>query len=388
LRIAINTSGTIVGGAITHLRNILPRMLELLEDDELLVVANDPTAAQIGLDPSRVELLRTDVRFENQLRRLVWENTALPPLLRHRGVDVVLHPTNIPLYRCPVPHVNLMHNVAPFLPEIIAEESTYQKIRLSVLRALTTSAFRHAERTIFISEWGKRCALRNERPGLDPGPVIPFGADHLKSPSDPDVLSRWGLTPGRYVLSVSHFYRYKRIEHLVRAFIELGTRAADFPLVLVGAHFDAPYTEEIRRLAEAAPGPVLFTGALDAGSVYALLEACAVFVFTSEVENMPIALLEAMREGAPIVTTRKCSMPEVCGEAAVYVDSLDATGYARALAPLLESEDLRRACAERSRARSRDFRWSEAASRTLALLREVAGAAGKAARPATNAAGP
>ena len=375
MRIAVNTSGAIVGGAVTHLRNVLPRMLEQVGGDELVVIANDRTAAAIGLDPERVEHVDPGVAFENQLRRLAWENSALRGLLQRLRADVVFHPTNIPLYRSPVPQVNLMHNMAPFLPAIIALEATRQRLRFNALRWLTASAFRFADRTIFISEWGKQRVMEMTRPTRDPGPVIPFGADHLRPDPDSEILRSWDLVPGRYLLSVSHFYRYKRIEHLVRSYTELGPRAADFPLVLVGTAYDEPYTQEVRRLAENAPGRVIFTGGLDPGSVYTLLEGCAVFVFTSEAENMPIALLEAMREGAPIVTNRTCSMPEVCGDAAIYTDALDAGGYARALGPLLESEALRGEYAERSRSRSRDYRWSEAAAATLALLREVAGGA-------------
>jgi glycosyltransferase involved in cell wall biosynthesis len=338
-----------------------------------VVIANDHTAAQIGIaECERIERVAPQVEFDDQLRRLLWENTVLPGVLRECAADVVFHPTNIPLYRCPVPQVNLVHNMAPFLPAIIAEESVHQKLRLSLLRALTTSAFRFADRTIFISEWGKRRVLEIARPRRDPGPVIAFGADHLRPVIDPDTLGRWGLERGRYVVSVSHFYRYKRIEHLVNAYAELGRRAADYPLVLVGAHFDVPYTEQVRRLAADAPARVIFTGALDASSVHGLLESCAAFVFTSEAENLPVALLEAMHEGAPIITNRECSMPEVCGDAAIYVDSLDARGYAHALAPLLESEALRCKYAEKSRVRARDFRWWDAAASTLALLREVA----------------
>lgn len=375
MRVFFNTSGTINGGSLTHLRHLLPPIVELAPNDEFVLGANDRVAESIGFVPG-LKYLRTDVDFSDIWRRLAWENLTLPQILRREKIDVVFHPNNIPLLRCPVPHVNLLHNVAPFMPAIIAGESLKERVRLRLLRALTTLSFRYCDSTIFISEWGKRLALDLSGCSYDPGPLIPFGRDYQLCEADREGLEHWDLEPGRYLLSISHFYRYKRIEHLVQAYIDLGDAVADVPLVLVGSWFDEQYAAEIRDLAAEAQGRVLFTGGLSASLVYGLLESCMVLVFTSEAENLPITLLEAMCYGAPILTNRSCSMTEVCGEAAIYVETRDAEGYRSALAGLLEDESLREVYAKQSRGLAGHYSWKQAAASTIELLHRVARARG------------
>lgn len=379
MRVFVNTSGTINGGSLTHLRHLLPPMLDLAPDDEFILGANDRVAESIGFVPG-LKYLRTDVDFADIRRRLAWENRTLPRILRQENVDIVFHPNNIPLFRCPVPHVNLLHNVAPFMPAIIAGESLKERLRLRLLRALTTLGFRYCDSTIFISEWGKQLALDVSECPYDPGPLIPFGRDYQLCSPDREGLAHWELEPGRYLLSISHFYRYKRIEHLIQAYIDLGSAVADVPLVLVGSWFDEQYAAELRELAADAQGRVLFTGGLNARLVYGLLKSCRVFIFTSEAENLPIALLEAMFHGAPILTNRSCSMPEACGDAAIYVETRDAEGYRRALVALLEDEPLRQLYARLSRGQAAQFSWKQAAASTIDLLHRVARARGAARR--------
>jgi alpha-1,3-rhamnosyl/mannosyltransferase len=76
-----------------------------------------------------------------------------------------------------------------------------------------------------------------------------------------------------------------------------------------------------------------------------------------------LPVLEAMACGAPAVTTRLTSLPEVGGEAALYVDAADPQDLARTLISLASSDDLRR---ERSAAgfeRAKLFTWDRAAAK-------------------------
>lgn len=374
MRIAINTSCAVAGGAVTHLRHLLPELLPLAVGDEFVLIGDPASRARI--DPAGIARWEIVDSFGRGLPgRLDFENRALPRLLRRLAADVLFHPGNFSVFRCPVPQVNLLHNLAPFLPEVIEGESISQKIRLRLLRALTLRSLDIAKRMIFISEWGRSLVLEGRAVDTVRFPVIPFGADHGRPRRELAALARFGLEPDRFVLTVSHLYRYKKLEKLVEAYVRLGAEVEPLPLVIVGEPYDAEYTRRIAALGEASRARVVFTGGLPTEALVALMSACRVFVFTSEAENLPITLLEAMSAECPILTNRACSMPEVCRDAALYAEPATAEGYAMGLSSLLRDDGLRQELRRRAAQRAREFRWNDTARATLALLREAAGGA-------------
>ena len=97
-----------------------------------------------------------------------------------------------------------------------------------------------------------------------------------------------------------------------------------------------------------------------------LLYGCAsAFVLPSLHESFGIPVLEAMACGAPVVTSNVYALPEVCGEAAEYVDpySVDsiATGLRRVLDDPARAEELRALGSERAAG----FTWRRAAEQHL-----------------------
>jgi glycosyltransferase involved in cell wall biosynthesis len=371
MKIAVNTSCAVAGGAVTHLRHLVPELMLRIGEDELVLIGD--AAMRTRIDPDgRAHWEQVDPIAPGLRARLAFENIELPRRLRAMKADVLFHPGNFSVFRCPIPQVNLLHNLAPFLPEVIGEESLFQKIRLGLLRGLTLLSLKVARRMIFISAWGRSLVLRSEDTDDLRFPVVPFGANHGLPRENRGVLERYGLHPGAFVLTVSHLYRYKKLEKLVEAYVLLGNRVRDLPLVVVGEPYDAEYTRRVAELGKASRGPILFTGGLPTDELVALMTACRVFVFTSEAENLPITLLEAMAADCAILTNRSCSMPEVCADAAIYADPATAERYAEKLSELLGDDTLRDTLRQRASQRASEFKWSDTAVRTLAILRESA----------------
>ena len=371
MRILINTSAAVLGGAVTHLRHLLPGIARQAEGDQIIVVANRHTLEKLGELSNGLQVVSVCVDFSNPLRRTWWENVALPGIAAEAGADVILHPANMPLLRCRVPQVCVIHNVAPFMEEIVREESPYQRLRLRMLRHLTEVALTRSQASIFLSRWTRERVLSARPIDRQRWPVVYFGADQQRAETNASILRELDLQPQKYVLAVAHLYRYKRIEHLISAFKSRDVQATGASLVLAGAPVDLGYTNRLKSLAAETGARVIFAGALDSSSVSTLMASCAAFVFTSIAENLPITLLEAMSEGAPIVTNRCCSMPEICGDAAAYVSQPSPENYGREILKLLNDPGERRDRAAKSLARAKRFRWDEAARRTLTVLRRA-----------------
>ena len=70
-------------------------------------------------------------------------------------------------------------------------------------------------------------------------------------------------------------------------------------------------------------------GFIDDAQLARLYQAASVFLFPSFEEGFGIPVLEAMADGVPVVTSNVSSMPEVGGEAALYVDPHDPADIAQ-----------------------------------------------------------
>lgn len=103
----------------------------------------------------------------------------------------------------------------------------------------------------------------------------------------------------------------------------------------------------------------------------ALYQSAVALVFPSLYEGFGIPLLEAMVSGCPIVSTDWGAMKEVCGDAALLVDSRNPEEIAAAVESILMNPGLREDLINRGLARARAFSWERTARETLDVLVEV-----------------
>ena len=94
-----------------------------------------------------------------------------------------------------------------------------------------------------------------------------------------------------------------------------------------------------------------------------LYHIAGVLVFPSLHEGFGWPPLEAMACGCPVVASNRPAIPEICGEACLYVDPLDARGIAGAIERVLREPELRSQLAAAGLAQARKYSWKQAAAR-------------------------
>lgn len=129
---------------------------------------------------------------------------------------------------------------------------------------------------------------------------IPNGISMPEKVEDDSVLDRFGLRGRDFLLCVSRLVPGKGLEILIDAFRELNVDAL---LVIAGdsEHVDGFKADLIERAA--GDGRIVFTGNLGKEDLSALYESARLFVFPSEAEGMPMALLEAMWFDCPCLVS-------------------------------------------------------------------------------------
>jgi glycosyltransferase involved in cell wall biosynthesis len=183
-----------------------------------------------------------------------------------------------------------------------------------------------------------------------------------------------GLDPGALVLgTVARFDPVKGLDVLLRAFAQVLARRPTAQLLLVG---DGPEAARLRDLAGALglAGRAVFAGPVkDAARG---LPALDLYVSASHREGLPLALLEAMVCGLPVLATRVPGHVDVVedGVTGVLVPPGDPTGLAGAAVELLEDPTRRRGLGEAGRARAEThFGLSRLLAEMRDLYREAGG---------------
>ena len=157
--------------------------------------------------------------------------------------------------------------------------------------------------------------------------LIPNGVMPARVREASDQVRRFSLTPGRYFLQVSRMVPEKRQLDLIRAFA--ARRPDGWNLALVGGLDSSPYSAQVKEAAQAAG--VVLTDFLSGEPLAQLYSHAGVFVLPSSHEGLPIAMLEALSYGLPVLASDipanlEVNLPQGCyfpmGNVAALSDAL------------------------------------------------------------------
>jgi glycosyltransferase involved in cell wall biosynthesis len=177
-------------------------------------------------------------------------------------------------------------------------------------------------------------------------------------------LAAYGLRPEEFVLFVGAVQPRKNFGRLCQA---LRCLDCDVPLVAVGGKG----WQGDRELRQAEPllaaGKLLLLDHVPWRHLQALYAGALFLAFPSLYEGCGLPPLEAMAHGCPVLASDTASLPEVCGDAALFADAFDVDDLADKARALLADEGLRRELRARGRRRAALF----TAERFAGRLREV-----------------
>ncbi|CAB3731695.1 glycosyltransferase family 4 protein [Paraburkholderia rhynchosiae] len=202
--------------------------------------------------------------------------------------------------------------------------------------------------------------------------VVSPAADHLdRVTSDPSVMERLCLVKDTYCVVVGSLDPRKNLQRVLEAIEKLG-HLDHVKFVVVGGKNARIFNSE---LAEQGPKSesVVWAGFVTDGELKALYENAGCLVFPSLYEGFGLPPLEAMYCGCPVVASSRTSIPEVCGEAAMYCDATSADDIAAKISLMMTDQALRQRHRAMGLERAREFRWDMTAQTVLDILKGQAG---------------
>jgi glycosyltransferase involved in cell wall biosynthesis len=301
----------------------------------------------------------------------VSEQFELPAILKRLRVDLLHSPHFVVPLRKTCPTVATIHDVI----HLVYPQDIQSRIGRFYARWMVQAAIRVADRIVTDSEFSKQDIIQRAGGNPDKIDVIyPFVERRLARVSDASVLqstrNRYGIRR-EYILYMGIFRERKNHVGLLRAFARLIASGHDLDLVIAGPIDQAQTNLSTLAKDLGVLDRFVLLGFVPEGEIAALYSGAAIYACPSLYEGFGYTPLEAMACGVPVVCHNGTSLPEVCGEAAVYGDARDAEQFALALARVIEDRHLRVGMIQRGFMNLQRFSASKTVDATLDLYSEL-----------------
>ncbi len=300
-------------------------------------------------------------------------NFLLPWYARRLDLDVIHDPTGVsPFFfgagRSKI--VVTLHDVFPW-----SFPGTSTLIEKIIYRLWLPRTIQKAHAVITASEQSRKDILHFLPVAPGRMHVIPHGISHCFHPlpaseTKARLVEAFDLS-SPFILSAGTTAPRKNIPRLVEAFTRLAKEFPQLRLVLVGPSSGKTTIANPLSAGGRLSDRIVRTGPVSDSDLAALYNGCELFVFPSLYEGFGLPPLEAMACGTPVVCSNTSSLPEVVGDAALFVQPLDTRGLADAIREVLTNGKLRSGMREKGLIQAKKFSWERNAMETLELYRKV-----------------
>jgi len=182
----------------------------------------------------------------------------------------------------------------------------------------------------------------------------------------------------RYFLYVGTVFNRRNVDQLITAFNKyLGSsndRATQ--LVIRGKNETRPWIDMQGLVSSAnrvaGRQAIVILDFINDQQLINLYQDALGFFYLSDYEGFGLPVAEALACGIPTITTQSSSLPEVGGEAAIYIDPRDSEGIRRIMQKLINDKNWTQSLKEKSLRQAQKFSWENTADLTLQAMERTA----------------
>jgi glycosyltransferase involved in cell wall biosynthesis len=319
------------------------------EYDEEFIFAKNVIPIVAGL-PSRHPLLWA-----------LWFEYTIPKILKKINADIFVSPDGYISLKTNIPQISIIHDInfhhrpldIPWLSRI------YYRYYFPKFAA-------KAKHIITVSVFSKNDLHRSYNIDSNKISVVYNGAQELYRELTEEqkngVKARYSMG-GDYFIFVGAQHPRKNIEGLLRAFdifkMNWGT---EHKLIIVGEKkFLTSQIEETYRNM-VSKKEVLFTGRLSCEDLAQVMGGASGLVFVPFFEGFGMPIVEAFYTGIPVITSDVTSMPEIAGDAALFVNPSDINDIASAMYKITSDPLVRKQLIENGKAKRPNYQWDKSAN--------------------------
>ncbi|HEY3374400.1 MAG TPA: glycosyltransferase family 1 protein [Candidatus Aquicultor sp.] len=291
----------------------------------------------------KTDFKNISVKVVGHLTGHLWEQFELPLYARGKVLVSLCGPAPIIKRN----QLALIHDAAPYTCPSefsLAFRSWYQIMFFSLCK--------RARQLVTVSDFSRKelshyCNVSEQRVTV----AYP-GIDHFTQlQSDISILERHGLINKRFVLAVSSLSPRKNFLRLIDAVEALGDPEVE--LVVAGGINSKVFNSNGLEVKDR----ITYLGRVSDMELKALYENAHCFAFPSLYEGFGLPPIEAMSCGCPVIAANAASLPEVCGDAALFCDPYDPRDIADKIQRFKQDTGLREQLKARGLERAASFTW-------------------------------
>jgi len=306
----------------------------------------------------------------------IWEQFILPWAVRKYKVQL-LHCTSntAPLYLS-VPLVVTLHDIIYLDRSSKSSSSFYQKFGNYYRAWLVPKIVKKASKLITVSAFEKKNIQTFFGLKEDFIQIIYNGVgSHFKQQLDPNLLQEFKLKyqlPEEYIFFIGNTDPKKNVEGVLHA-LHLLKIKGKLNLKLVMPDINREYIQSIlvKLNAQNLIDDLHILPYVPNNELPYVLSLAKVFLYPSIRESFGIPILEAMKCGVPVIASDTSSMPEVAGDAALFINPFEVESIADAIVSSLENETERMVLIQKGLKRAEQFTWSNNARETTQLYKLI-----------------
>lgn len=372
--IVVNAVGANTGGAVTHLRAVLPR-LSSYREFRFIVYLNAEIRDQLA-EPTGHNVELHFVKLGSGFRRGLWDQLGLPRLAAMANAELILSLLNHGPARPRTRQVILQRNPTYFTRT--QSRTGFEKIRTAIRRRMALAACKASQLVLTPS----KATLRDlmswlNHPNVQ---VLPHGIDTRWFSPSPDHLAALpselaGAGQPRLVY-VGHVAGYKGHADLLDAFSKIKREIPSASLALTFSRESPGPTgprEMILELAGRAEGipDVYLVGSQPPVVVRALYEWSDIVVFPSRLESFGFPLIEALAMGKPVIASDAPPLVELGGGISLHYAAGDNDSLAQLVIALASDDRRRSEMTRQGRERALEYDWDTYVDRLIGFVNSV-----------------
>ncbi|MBA4322724.1 MAG: glycosyltransferase family 1 protein [Odoribacter sp.] len=301
-----------------------------------------------------------------------WHEWLLPEILQKTGSDLLLSPDGIISTRSSVPSIPVIHDINFYhrphdipLHNSLYYRYFFRKFAGKAARILTVSAFSKDDISSYL--------------GINPASIdVAYnGVSEYFTPSIPAETEKFRekLSGGNpYFLFVGNFSPRKNIPGVINAYNQFRSSTPfNHKLVLTGGNLFL--NKETDRLSKTSPwsSDIILTGSVLHEELRLLYSSATALLFVPWFEGFGIPAAEAMRCGTPVILSDTTSLPEIGGNAALFVSPENTLEISNAMVKVITDDTLRKSMIEKGIIESQRFTWDNCADSVWRSVKLAAG---------------
>lgn len=300
--------------------------------------------------------------------RMIWAQTYLPYLAACDKVDLFWSPA---------------HRIPKFLPRSIPSVVTIHDLVWlhagSTMRItskwldslLMPSAIISSKAVISVSAATTRDLISNFSEHSTKFFTIPLGVNNHNL--EPKFISDLDLIPKNpFILFVGTLEPRKNLNCLIEAFAKaIKLISPDINLVIAGGLGWGGINPKKIAIELGIGNRVNMLGYVSEAQLQGLYSRAIFLAMPSLYEGFGLPILEAMSNGIPVLTSNISSMPEIAGDAAIFVNPYDVNSIADGLVKLASDQGLRNSLSNAGIQISKQYSWEDSARKTEKLFVNV-----------------